>query len=113
MFILQYRFEKKKVKYRPVVIIKTLNQLTDPLRVCLVVNNRVVIFNFYENMYKIRKTSIYIRKYHVQNVLSDIALKNYLPISRAIINRVCQTFDLINTVLPQVNQDRRRIISVV
>ena len=63
-------------------------------------------------MYKIRKTSIYIRKYHVKNVLSDIDLKNKLPISRAIINRVCKTFDEINTVLPQVNNDRKRIVSI-
>ena len=49
--------------------------------------------DFYENMFKIRKKSIYIRKYHIQNVLSDIELKNKLPISRAIINRVCQTSD--------------------
>ena len=63
-------------------------------------------------MYKIRKTSFYIRKYHVQNVLSDIENKNQLPISRAIINLVCKIFDLINTVLPQVNQDRKRIISI-
>ena len=66
----------------------------------------------YENMYKIRKKSIYIRKYHIQNLLSDIKLKNKLSISRYTINRVCQIFDLINMVLPQVNKDRRRIISI-
>ena len=54
--------------------------------------------DFHENMYKIHKKSIYIRKYHIQNVLSDISLKNKLPISRAIINRVCKTFVVINTV---------------
>ena len=68
--------------------------------------------DFSENMYKIRKKSVYIRKYHVQNVLLDIDLKNRLQISRAIINRVCKTFDQISTFLPQVNQDRRRIISI-
>ena len=68
--------------------------------------------DFYENMYKIRKKSIYIGKYHIQNVLSDIELKNKLPISRDIINRVCKTFDQINKVSPQVNKDRRRIISI-
>ena len=68
--------------------------------------------DFHENRYRIYKKSIYIRKYHIQNVLSDIAIENKLPISRAIINCVCQTFNLINTVLPQVNQDRKRIISI-
>ena len=68
--------------------------------------------NAYENMYKIRKRSVYIRKYHIKNVLSDIELKNRLPISREILNRVCRTFDLISTVLHIVNKDRRRIISI-
>ena len=62
--------------------------------------------DFYENMYKIRKKSVYIRKYHIQNELSDIELKNKLPISRAIINRVGTTFDVINMVLPQVNKEK-------
>ena len=60
---------------------------------------------FYVNMYKIRKKSVYIRKYRIQNVLSDIELKNKLQISRDIINRVCK-------VLPQINRDRKRIISI-
>ena len=68
--------------------------------------------DFYENMYKIRKKSVYIRKYHVQNVLSDIEHKNKLQISRAITNRVCKRFDQINTVLSQLNKDRKRIISI-
>ena len=68
--------------------------------------------DFHENRYRIHKKSIYIHKYHVQNVLSDIELKNKLPISRNIINCVCQTFDLINTILSQVNQNRKRIISI-
>ena len=32
--------------------------------------------------------------------------------SRDIINRVCKTIDLINKVLPQVDKDRKRIISI-
>ena len=68
--------------------------------------------DFYENMYKIRKKSVFIRKYHIRNVLTDIALKNVLGISRDIINRVFKTFDLISTVLHIVNKDRKRIISI-
>ena len=40
------------------------------------------------------------------NVLSDIEHKNKLQISRAITNRVCKTFDQINTVLPQLKDVR-------
>ena len=32
--------------------------------------------DFYENMYKIRKESVYIRKYHIINVLDEISLSN-------------------------------------
>ena len=68
--------------------------------------------DFYENMYKIRKKSVYIRKYHIRNVLTDVELKNTLGISRDIVNCVCKTFDLISTVLHIVNKDRKRIISI-
>ena len=60
--------------------------------------------DFYESMYKIRKKSVYIRKYHFRNVLTDIELKNKFPISEDIINRVCKTFDLISTVLHIINK---------
>ena len=68
--------------------------------------------DFYENMYKIRKESIYIRKYHIKNVLLDTELKNRSVISRDIINRVCKTFDLISAALHIVNKDRKRIILI-
>ena len=78
--------------------------------VCGILKNNDI--DFYENMYKIIKKSVYIGKYHIRNVLTDIALKNILAISRDIINNVCKTFDLISTVLHIVNKDRKRIISI-
>ena len=35
---------------------------------------------FYENRHKIRKTSVYHRKYHIINVMNDIAQKNNIQI---------------------------------
>ena len=61
---------------------------------------------------KLEKKSVYRRKYHTPNVLTDIELKSQLPISGDIINRVCKAFDLISTVLHIVNKDRKRIISI-
>ena len=111
--------KNNNVKYIPKACYNNQNiESTDGSYICLSCGKQSgpdfqnPFVNFYENMYKIRKTSFYIRKYHVQNVLSDIEHKNQLPISRAIINLVCKIFDLINTVLPQVNQDRKRIISI-
>ena len=68
--------------------------------------------DFYQNMYKIGKKSIYIRKYHIINVLNVISLKNNKPIPYQTINRVCQIFDKINNVWPQINQKRKRLISI-
>ena len=68
--------------------------------------------DFYENMYKIRKKSVYIRKNHVNNVLTDIDLKNKFAISIDIIKLVCKAFDLVSTVLHILNKDRKRIISI-
>ena len=48
--------------------------------VCGIIHGEIYKNNyidFYENMYKIRKKSVYIRKYHIQNVLTDIALKTH------------------------------------
>ena len=33
-------------------------------------------FNFYENLHRIRRKSVYHRKYHIQNVLDSISFKN-------------------------------------
>ena len=62
-------------------------------------------------MYKIGKKSIYIRKYII-NVLNVTSLKNNKPIPYQKINRVCQIFDKINDVWPQINQKRKRLISI-
>ena len=36
--------------------------------------------DFYENRHKIRKKSVYHRKYHIMNVMNDIAQKNNIQI---------------------------------
>ena len=33
-------------------------------------------FNFYDNMHRIRRKSVYHRKYHIQNVLDSISFEN-------------------------------------
>ena len=52
----------------------------------------------------IRKKSIYIRKYHIINVLNDISLKNNKEVMHyKTIKRVCQIFEQINNALPIKN----------
>ena len=66
----------------------------------------------YENMYKIRKKSVYIRKYHIINVLNEIGLSNKKPIPSFVFNNVLKMFDKIKNILPQINEQHKRIISV-
>ena len=68
--------------------------------------------DFHDNKYKMRRKSVYIRKYHILNVINDITQKNNIQIGN---NRekILRIFALINKVLPQVNGDsRKRMISI-
>ena len=67
--------------------------------------------DFYENRYRVKRKSIYYRKYHIINTLNDIAQKNNIQLDyydRESILRICQLFDRIE--LPDVG--RKRLISV-
>ena len=37
-------------------------------------------FNFYDNMYRIRRKSIYHRKYHIENVMNSISFENNIQL---------------------------------
>ena len=58
--------------------------------------------DFNENKYKIRKKSVYIRKYHIDNVLNSISSEN----------RIYKVFVEIDSVLHKVNDGRKRMISI-
>ena len=63
-------------------------------------------------MYKIKKKSVYVRKYHIINVLDEISLYNKKQIPSFVFNNVLKIFDKINNILPQNNEQCKRIISV-
>ena len=65
--------------------------------------------NFYENMYRIRRKSIYNRKYHIDNVLNSISEIQFTHHQRKQIHKV---FAEINKVLNEINDGRKRIISI-
>ena len=67
--------------------------------------------DFYENMHKIRRKSIYQRKYHLENVITNICLKERIEITRCQIQLICRIFDEIGRVLSQVDNSRKRMIS--
>ena len=44
--------------------------------------------DFYENMYKIRRKSVYHRKYHIENVLNSICYRNRVHLTHNQRNRI-------------------------
>ena len=67
---------------------------------------------FYENRHKIRKKSVYDRKYHIINVMNDIAQKNNIQIGYYNREKILRIFRLIDQNSPEVNIGRKRMISV-
>ena len=68
--------------------------------------------DFYENMFKIYRKSVYQRKYHIENVLNWLCFENIIELTLKQRDSIYEVFYEINSILPLVNKTRRRIISV-
>ena len=69
--------------------------------------------DFYENRYRIKRKSVYHRKYHIINVMDNIAQINGIQIGYYNRENILRIFKLIDNVTSQVNNFRRRpLISV-
>ena len=69
--------------------------------------------DFYENRHRIKRKSVYHRKYHILNVINDIAHNNNIQVGYYNREKILRIFRLIDQVIPQVNNfRRRRLISV-
>ena len=69
--------------------------------------------NFYENLYRIKKKSIYHYKYHIRNILTDIRYKYDIPELNIInINKIINIFDEIYSIKHLFNINRLRIINI-
>lgn len=67
--------------------------------------------DFNENKHKIVRKSVYHRKYHIENIIGNICVKNPdLQIWRGQINKILEVFPEIEKVVPIVNGRRMRII---
>ena len=66
--------------------------------------------DFHENRYRIRKKSIYHRKYHIINVMNDIAQKNSIQMGYYNRENILGIFELLDGVSQDVG--RKRLISV-
>ena len=67
--------------------------------------------DFYENKYRMKRKSIYHRKYHINNILMDITLKYNITFSVDQKNRM-KIFSEISKKISQLNGERRRMVSV-
>ena len=66
--------------------------------------------NFHENMYRIRRKSVYVRKYHIENTINKYNKEIQLSFQDR--DKIYDIFALINNVLPEVNKNRKRMISI-
>ena len=68
--------------------------------------------DFYENMYKIWRKSVYHRKYHIENVLNSICYRNRVQLTHNQRNRICKVFAEIDSILHKINDGRKRMIGI-
>ena len=67
--------------------------------------------DFYENMYKIRRKSVYKRFYHIENTLNSICYENKITLTYKQRDKIYKTFEIIGSVIHLVNNNRKRMIS--
>ena len=67
--------------------------------------------DFYQNIYRIRRKSIYCRKYHIENTFNDLQIDHGLILSCSQRDRIQKAFAVIGTILDTININRRRMIS--
>ena len=64
--------------------------------------------DFYENRHRMRRKSIYHRKYHLNNILMDIGIKYNITFSVEQKNKIMRIFSEIGKILPQINGERKK-----
>ena len=67
--------------------------------------------DFYENMHRIHRKSIYHRKYHIFNILNRICYGNRVELTHTQRDKIHKLFRVIGSVIPLVSKDRKRMIS--
>ena len=67
--------------------------------------------DFYENRHKMKRKSVYHRKYHINNILMDISTKHNITFSVEQKNKIIRIFFEIGKIIPQINGERKRMIS--
>ena len=68
--------------------------------------------DFYPNKHRFHRKSIYQRKYHIENIMNNIAVKNGFQITVKNRDKILRIFDEIGKVVKSVNIDRKRMINI-
>ena len=69
--------------------------------------------DFYENRYRIKRKSVYNRKYHLQNKIRSLVELNNIQISYSDQQKILDIFKTIDKILPIVNnKTRKRMIKI-
>jgi len=68
--------------------------------------------DFYENIFKIRRKSVYHREYHLRNRIDFLSSKNEVQITFKDKEKIIRIFYEIDKILPQINGDRKRMINI-
>ena len=68
--------------------------------------------NFYENLYRIRRKSVYHRKYHLNNILMEMSIKKNINFSVEQRNKILRIFYEIGAIIDQMKGERKRMISL-
>ena len=73
----------------------------------------VPYIDFYENRYRIKRKSVYNRKYHLQNRIRTLCVENNVQISYHKRQKILQIFEKIDNILSIVNNNlRKRMIKI-
>ena len=65
-----------------------------------------------ENKFKIMKNSVHLWKHHIQKVIFDKCSKDNMQITTIDKNKIFEVFEKNESVLPQINGDRKRMINI-
>ena len=68
--------------------------------------------DFHQNKHQLKRKSVYHREYHINNILMDLSAEYNIDITVDQKNRIMKVFQEIEKILPNVNNRRKRIISL-
>ena len=72
----------------------------------------IEFIEFHQNKHKFRRKSVYVRKYNIENIINNIAVKNNFQITVKNKDKIMRIFVEIGKVVKYVNVDRKRMINL-